>query len=128
MSTTNPSEQERSDTTTAAQYQDAVGPDRGDVPTNHLDLPTDTKLLGVDGHGHTHLHSTRRDWVVVITPDGDVTHEQVLGGCSVCDWVKHTEQCRGDWDALQYRRGGWAENLFRTITEADQDADTKTTR
>jgi hypothetical protein len=112
MSTNTLSEQNSSDTT------DAAGPERGDVPTGHLDLPTDAQLLGVDAHGHTHLHSPRHDWVCVITPDGDVTHEQDLGTRSVWDWVEHTEQCRGEWASLRYQRGGWAENLVRTIVEA----------
>ena len=114
--------------TTAAQTRDAAGHDRGDVPTDHLELPTDAKLLGVDGHGHTHLHSTRRDWVVVITPAGDVVHEQDIGTRSIWDWVEHTTQCRGDWDHLQYRRGGWAEDLVRTLVEAEQDAETEADR
>jgi len=115
MSTTNPSEQNSSDTT------DAVGPDQGDVPTDHLDLPTDAQLLGVDGHGHTHLHSPRHDWVCVVTPAGDVEHEQAIGTRSVWDWVEHTAQCRGEWVSLRYQRGGFAENLVRTIIDATED-------
>jgi len=117
MTTTTPSEEEPSDTTIA---QDAAGPDRGDVPTDHLDLPTDAQLLGVDGHGHTHLHSPRRDWVCVVTPAGDVVHEQDIGARSVWDWVEHTAQCRGEWDAVVYQRGGFAENLVRTLVEATE--------
>lgn len=102
---------------------DVAGPERGDVPTDHLDLPTDAQLLGVDAHGHTHLHSPRQDWVCVITPDGDVVHEQDLGVRSIWDWVAHTEQCRGEWESIRYQRGGWVENLVQTIVEAgEQDA------
>lgn len=121
MSTNTRSEENTSDTT------DAVGPDRGDVPTDHLDLPTDAKVLGVDGHGHTHLHSPRHDWVCVVTPAGDVEHEQDIGTRSIWDWVEHTAQCRGEWDALQYKRGGWADDLVRTLVAAterhDQEAE-----
>jgi hypothetical protein len=115
MSTTNPSEENTSDTA------DAVGPDRGDVPTDHLDLPADAQLLGVDGHGHTHLHSPREDWVCVVTPAGDVEHEQQIGTRSVWDWVEHTAQCRGEWDELRYQRGGFAENLVRTLVAATDE-------
>jgi hypothetical protein len=115
MSTTNSAEQERSDTT--------VGPDRGDVPTEDLDLPVDAQRLGVDGHGHTHLHSPRNNWVCVVTPTGDVTHEQDLGKRSVWDWVEHTEQCRGEWDALYYDRGGVFETIVGEIVSAQQEAD-----
>lgn len=114
MSTNTRSEENTSDTTTT----DAVGPDRGDVPTDHLDLPTDATLLGVDGHGHTHLHSPRHDWVCVVTPAGDVAHKQDIGTRSVWDWVEHTAQCRGEWDSLRYQPGGFAENLVRTLVEA----------
>lgn len=117
MSTNTRSEENTSDTTC-----DAVGPDRGDVPTDHLDLPVDAQLLGVDGHGHTHLHSPRNDWICVVTPAGDVTHEQELGKRSVWDWVEHTEKCRGAWDELRYTSGGWVEGVVETIVRAQQDA------
>ena len=116
MSITAPSEEEPSDTTAT----DVIGPERGDVPTDHLDLPRDVQLVGVDGHGHTHLHSPRHNWVVVVTPDGDVPYEQELGTDSVHNWIAHTEQCRGEWDDLRYCEGGAFENIAETIVDATE--------
>jgi hypothetical protein len=124
--TTTPSPKEDPSDTTTAEFQDAVGPDRGDVPTDHLDLPVDAQLLGVDGDGDTHLHSPRADLVVVVTPDGDVVHEQALEPGDVEHWIDHTEECRGEWDDLRYVTGAddpLAAVVARAIEMFEEESD-----
>ena len=98
-----------------------AGPDRGGIDTDHLDLPYDATLLGVDGEGDVHLHSPKADRVYVLDDSHEpakVTHETPLGGRSVWDWVEHTEQARGEWAELRYVRGGAFENIVRDIIRA----------
>ncbi|WP_049987125.1 hypothetical protein [Halobellus rufus] len=115
MSTTNSTGLESSGTT--------AGRDRGGIDTDHLELPIDAQLLGVDGAGETHLHSPRADRVYVIddseTP-AEVTHEADIGTRSVFDWVEHVESERGEWEDLRYTRGGWADGVVATVIRSQQ--------
>ena len=124
MSTNTLSEQERSDTT-----RTTAGRDRGGIDTDHLELPYDAQLLGVDGAGETHLHSTRTDRVFVLDDSeepAEVTHEADVSGRSIFDWVEHVRGERGAWEDLRYERGSWAEGIVRTIIEAQEQPETRT--
>jgi|GEM_PF-3901820 len=128
MNATTPPKEDPSDTTTE-ELQDAVGPDRGGVDTDHLDLPRDAKLLGVDGAGEVHLHSPRAEWVWVIDPDAEppaVTHEADVPEGRLEAFVDRVRDERGAWEDLRYVFGDTdplAAVLGRAIELYEQEAE-----